>query len=65
MLSISFCMDADLFFGCRCYQHEFLKDFFLSTGQLQVSLIFAFVAFLHAFSLLAEYRMRGQYGSVC
>lgn len=29
-------------FVCRCYKHEFLKDFFLSTGQLQVGWVYEF-----------------------
>lgn len=33
------CMNAHNIHCFRCYKHEFLKDFFLSTGQLQVCLI--------------------------
>jgi hypothetical protein len=32
------CMTAHYVYCLRCYTHEFLKDFFLSTGQLQVCL---------------------------
>lgn len=32
-----FCLFLFFIFLIRCYKHEFLKDFFLSTGQLQVS----------------------------
>lgn len=27
---------------CRCYKHEFLKDFFLSTGQIHVRFLIKF-----------------------
>ncbi|KAK9153282.1 hypothetical protein Sjap_000762 [Stephania japonica] len=48
----------DLFITyARCYKHEFLKDFFLSTGQLQVSTIKLESGYVHPSTLSGHPKM--------